>query len=100
MNYIIFKKKGKKKLKKTVLMAMAIMMMATSAFAATPQNTSYDFFVNVENVQDWRQSNYDPEVNVPKVTALEARNGGYDENNVPAKNMTEEEWELLFRGNN
>ena len=46
------------KMKAILLTAMATMVMASSAFASVP-------------------SGYDPWVNVEKVTAAEARNGGY-----------------------
>lgn len=46
------------KMKAILLTAMATMVMASSAFASVP-------------------SGYDPWVNVEKVTATEARNGGY-----------------------
>ena len=90
-----------KKAKAVLMAALAVMAvgMSAQAYAAVPQNTSYDFYVNVEDVKDWRKSNYDAGVNVPKVTAFEARNGGYDANNVPATNITEEELEELMRGN-
>lgn len=88
-------------MKQNLVLGMALAtMMCGSAYAATPQNTSYDFFVNVPNItQDWHKPAYDDGVNVPKVTMTEAVRGGYDENNVPARNITEEELEELMRGN-
>ena len=89
------------KAKALLLAALTVMAVGMSAdtYAAVPQNTSYDFYVNVENVKNWRVSNYDDSVNVPKVTVEEARFGGYDADNVPASNITEEEWEALLSGN-
>ena len=70
------------KAKAIVMTAIATMSIVTGAFASVP--SGYDPWVNVEKVEDWRQSGYSqslPEskvaVNVPKVTALEARTDGY-----------------------
>ena len=105
------------KLKKIVLMTLATMSIATGAFASVP--SGYDRWVNVEKVTDWRQSGYSqnlPEskvaVNVPKVTALEARTDGYCHEivkslggdiismpNQDGPSITEEQLEEMMKGN-
>ena len=89
------------KAKALLLAALTVMSigMAASADAAKPQNTSYDFYVCVEDVQDWRRLNYSSDVHVEGVTAKEARFGGYDSSNIPATNITEEELEAMMAGN-
>lgn len=111
------------KAKLFLMTALATMAFAASAFAAVP--SGYDSWVNVEKVKNWRVSNYSQNlpmsvtsVNVPKVTALEARTDGYvhdyitngaktDEGlevyacpNLPGPEITEEMLEELFKGNN
>ena len=105
------------KLKKIALMTMAVMSIATGAFASVP--SGYDSWVNVEKVDNWRVSNYSqslPEskaaVNVPKVTVQEARTDGYCHEivksfagdiismpNQPGPSITEAELEEMMRGN-
>ena len=85
------------KAKRIVLMALATMAFATSAFAAVP--SGYDDWVNVEKVTNWRVSNYDEDVHIEKVTVSEVRNGGYDDNNQPGPSITSEELDEMFRGN-
>ena len=104
------------KAKRIVLMALATMAFATSAFAAVP--SGYDDWVNVENVKgDWHKSGYSEDVNVPNVTALEARTDGYCHEyiiegkmgtesevllaapNQPGPSITSEELDEMFRGN-
>ena len=89
------------KAKALLMAALAVMTvgMAASADAAKPQNTSYDPYVCVEDVKNWRVSNYSPDVHVEKVTAKEARFGGYDSNNVPGVHITEEKLEEMLAGN-
>ena len=89
------------KAKALLMAALAVMTigMAASADAAKPQNTSYDPYVCVEEVKNWRVSNYSPDVHVEKVTAKEARFGGYDSNNVPGTNITEAKLEEMLAGN-
>ena len=81
------------KAKAILMTAIATMAMATSAFAAVP-------------------SGYDTWVNVEKVTATEARNGGYCKEivksfagdiismpNQDGPSITEEQLEEMMRGN-
>ena len=64
------------KAKALLMTALATMAIATTASATVP--SGYDPWVNVEKVKgDWHKSAYSQEVNVPKVTALEARTDGY-----------------------
>ena len=105
------------KMKALALTALATMAVATSAFASVP--SGYDSWVNVEKVNgDWHKSGYSAEVNVPKVTALEAHTDGYCHEyiiqgkigtesevllatpNQPGPSITEEQLEEMFRGNN
>ena len=69
--------------KAIVMAVLATLAIASSASAAVP--SGYDEYVIVpKKVVDWRQFNYDEGVYIPRVTRLEARHGGY-EDNVPVR---------------
>ena len=106
------------KAKAILMTAIATMAMATSAFAAVP--SGYDTWVNVEKVTgDWHKSAYSQNlpgsgasVNVPKVTATEARTDGYCKEvvksfagdiismpNQPGPSISQEQYDEMMRGN-
>lgn len=66
--------------KAIVMAVLATLAIASSVSAAIP--SGYDEHVVMEKVVDWRQIHYDEGVYIPRVTRLEARHGGY-EDNVP-----------------
>lgn len=63
-----------------VIALLATLAIASSASAAVP--SGYDEHVIMETVMDWRQIHYDEGVYMPRVTRLEVRHGGC-EDNVP-----------------
>ena len=105
------------KAKVLLMTTLATMAIATTASATIP--SSYDSWVNIEKISDWRQSGYDqslPEskvaVNVPKVTALEARIDGYCHDivkslggdiismpNQDSTSISQEQYDEMMRGN-